>query len=202
MAAGAAASRLRRSPPPPPAVSTDFDFPPVPRPRSGLGARMPRCPQLLSSVCWAPGGRAPPREVARCRRSQGAVLIPPETVFSLEPPSRGRPESSCPRSRPSAVGGGEQATRLASALEAGGTDVHRDRRVSWGNRVPSRNMAEVFATNFVFLLAPPSARADPRHLRMENRPPRHDGPPVLLGRTECTFREWLLAESSDTDSYT
>lgn len=60
-------------------------------------------------------------------------------------------------------------TRSTSALEAGGTDVSSDWRVALGHEVPSLNTAQFLATNcLLFLIAPPSAHADPDLLQTDN----------------------------------
>lgn len=147
-------------------------------PLAALRTRGPRAPLSPTPVLQVLGaGRSsPPREVACCRRSQGAVLDPAETVFFLRASLRLQTGA---RAGPRAAGGGAPTTRLASGLEARGADVRRARidwRGSWGNKVPSPNTAEVFATNFVFPPAPASARAAPSHLRMEGGSPHHAGP--------------------------
>lgn len=159
---------------------------------------MPHCPQPLSSVCWARGGRAP---LGRWHAAAGARALSssPQRLFCpLEPPSCCRPRPAAPEAGPHALGRGDEATRLASALGAGGTDVPSDRRGSWRNKVSSSNAAEVFAANCVFLLA----RADPSHLGIENGLCRRDGPACLSGEDECPFTEELSAERlwRDTDS--
>lgn len=99
-----------------------------PRPHSGLGGRVPRRPPLPSPVRWAPGGPAP---LGRWRAAAGARApssSPRRLRFSFEHPSP-RPESGCPGSGPRAVRGGDEATRLASGLEARGADVCRSESV-------------------------------------------------------------------------
>lgn len=99
-----------------------------PRPRSGLGGCVPRRPPLPSPVRWAPGGPAPsgggvlPQEPGRRPPLRGACVFP----SSIPPPD---PSPAAPEAGPRAVRGGDEATRLASGLEARGADVRRSESV-------------------------------------------------------------------------
>lgn len=144
----------------------------------------PACPTVPNSCPPSAGRREVQPPLGRRRAAAGARApssSPQRLSFSLEPPSGCRPEPEQALAQP---GEAPPTTRLASGLEARGADVRRARidwRASWGNKVPSPNTAEVFATNFVFPPAPASARAAPSHLRMEGGSPRHAGPACPSG---------------------
>lgn len=131
--------------------------------------------------CWQKPGRCPCFHSYYFSLNRASLLLYTGVQLALKP-------------GPLPVRRAEEVTRLAPALEAGGTGVHSDWRVSWGNKVPSANTAQCLATNCfsslihpqLLLTRPPSGR-----LRASSA---LTGQPVILGRRECTFRKYLLAE--------
>lgn len=170
-------------------------------PLAALRTRGPRAPLSPTPVLQVLGaGRSsPPREAACCRRSQGAVLDPAETVFFLRASLRLQTGA---RAGPRAAGGGAPTTRLASGLEARGADVRRARidwRASWGNEVPSANTARSSQQTLFSHLLRPQLELTQATFGWKAGHPVVPGPPALPGRTGCTVTEQLLAERFSSD---
>lgn len=169
-----------------------------PRPHSGLGGRVPRRPPLPSPVRWAPGGPAPsgggvlPQEPGRRPPLRGACVFP----SSIPPPDR---SPAAPEAGPRAVRGGDEATRLASGLEARGADVPQIGERPRGTKFLPQTHEGCQQTVFSSLL-------HPSDLRMENGSPRHDRPPVFWGgrnahsRSSCWQKGSLATQTVARDS--
>lgn len=148
-------------------------FLPVPGRAQDSGAACPAVPHSRPPCAGRredqppSGGGVLPQEPGRRPPLRGACVFP----SSIPPPDR---SPAAPEAGPRAVRGGDEATRLASGLEARGADVPQIGERPRGTKFLPQTHEGCQQTVFSSLL-------HPSDLRMENGSPRHDRPPVFWG---------------------